>query len=511
MGKRVLEDVQAGFGGGLNTIAAKTRLQENEFLEGENASLTEEGAVRICRGSQRIHASAINGANPVYGTSWRQASSTVEYVLCNGTLYKATYAIPVSSWTSVGTGLSTSHIPRFAHFRDGTGERLYFALNGLKKTDGSTVSTPASVPSGISQVVVYNQRLYGVTGQDDFIYASSLNNGDTLGVAASGGIVAKVRTFGGQYTSGLAVLGGSLLIFHRGAISRFRGLTQDDVSIETGTEGVSAVEGTIAPGSIVVVEQEGGGDIALFLTSRGLYAATEAGVSSVSNNIENVLANLDQSQWGQVCAVHVRRTREVWFYIPGVGAYIWNYHLKAWSGPRTGTMTTSQVRSLWETLDGNSNAIVLGGDSAGFVKRFDMPDVYLDDVASDGSGGTNYTFAVKCRRMYCGDPFREKAFHALHVIGDTGGSTSMQYQAFYARRTGIKTLDPDGDGDGGAVWGGFNWDDGTLYATGVLESRHYSRPLGGSGDAVELLFTDSSGRDVQIERVGVEAYDMGRR
>lgn len=511
MGKRVLEDVQDGFGGGLNTIAARTKLAPNEFLECENASLTEQGAVRIRRGTQQIHASPMNGSNPVYGTSWRLAGSTTEYVLCNGTLYKATYAIPVSSWTSVGTGLSTSAIPRFAHFRDGTGERLYFALSGLKKTDGSTVSTPASVPSGITQIAVYNQRLYGVTGQDDFIYASSLNNGDTLGVTGSGGIAAKVRTFGGQYTSGLAVVGGSLLIFHRGAISRFRGLTQDDISIETGTEGVSAVEGTIAPGSIIVVEQEGGGDMALFLTSRGLYAATEAGVESLSNNIENTLSNLDQAQWGQVCAVHVRRTREVWFYIPSVGAYVWNYHLKAWSGPMTGGLTTSQVRSLWETLDSSSNPIVLGGDSAGYVKRLDTPDIYLDDVASDGTGGDAYTFKVRCRRLYCGDPFREKAFYALHVIGDTGGSTAMQYQAYYPRRTHIRTLDPDGDTSGGAVWGAFNWDDGTTYALGELSSNRYSRALGGSGESVELVFSDSSGRDVQIERVGVEAYDMGRR
>lgn len=511
MGRRVLRDEQQGFGGGLNTISAKTQLSQNEFLEAENASLTEEGAVRICRGSQRLHASAINGANPVYGTSWRLASSTTEYVLCNGTLYKATYALPVSSWTSVGTGLSTSHIPRFAHFRDGSGERLYFALNGLRKTDGSTVSSPASTPAGLTQLVVYNQRLYGVTGQDDFIYASDLNNGDTLGITGSGGVVAKVRTFGGQYISGLAVLGGSLLLFHRSAISRFHGMTQDDISIETGTEGVSAVEGTIAPGSIVVIEQDGGGDLALFLTSRGLYAATESGVTSLSNKIENVLANLSQAQWGQVCAVHVRRTREVYFYLPGVGAYIWNYHLKAWSGPRTGGLLTSQVRSLWETLDSNSNPIVLSGDSAGFVKRLDMPEVFKDDVLSDGTGGATYTFNVRCRRMYCGDPFREKAFSQLYVIGDAGGSVQMQYQAFYTKRTGVKILDPTGTGAAGAVWGGFNWDDGTLYATTVLSSRRYARPLGGSGDAVEILFTDSSGLEVQIERVGIEAFDMGRR
>lgn len=511
MGRRILEDEQDGFGGGLNTIAARTKLEPNEFLDAENASLTEQGAVRIRRGTQHIHASSINGSNPVYGTSWRQASSTLEVVLCNGTLYKATYAIPVSGWTSLGTGLSTSAIPRFAHFRDGSGERLYFAVSGLKKTDGSTVSTPASVPSGITQLAVYNQRLYGVTGQDDFIYASALNDGDTLGVTGSGGIAAKVRTFGGQYTSGLAVVGGSLLIFHRGAISRFRGLTQDDVSIETGTEGVSAVEGTIAPGSIIVVEQDGGGDMALFLTSRGLYGATEAGVTSLSNKIENVLSNLDQAQWGQVCAVHVRRTREVWFYIPNVGAYVWNYHLRAWSGPMTGGLTSSQIRSMWETIDSSSNPIVLCGDSAGYVKRLDAPDLYLDDVLSDGTGGDAYTFTVRCRRMYCGDPAREKAFFSLFVTGDSGGSTAMQYQAYYPRRTHVRTLDPAGDAGGGAVWDAFNWDDGTFYATGELESNLYSRALGGSGDSLELVFTDSSGRDVQIERVVVEAYDMGRR
>jgi hypothetical protein len=224
-----------------------------------------------------------------------------------------------------------------------------------------------------------------------------------------------VRTFGDQRLTAIATVKNSLLMWHVSGISRFTGITQDDLDIQAGAQGVTSDVGTIAPDSIVVIsDQQLGIDAALFVTDRGVYEAHESGILPVSNPIRSVLASLSQADFARVAAAHNRRYFEVLFYIPDVGVYVYNYVLKAWAGPFTGGYKGVITHSMWESQDSEARPIVLVGKADGFVERIDAPGIYRDRVNSDGSGGDLFTFAVRCRRMYA------QGLHDGKVVGQVG-------------------------------------------------------------------------------------------
>jgi hypothetical protein len=508
--RRRVEDYQDGFAGGLNTTATESQLKANQFRRGDNIHLSDKGAATKRRGSRYTHASALGGGDEAYGVSFR-TGTTQELVVCGGALYGGTYSFGMS-WTELAAGgLSNSAVPRFAHFRDGSGEVMYIADGGLlNKTDGATLTANIASTPSVGVVEVYNQRLYGISGSDQTVYASAINNGDTLGVTGSGGIIAVVRTFGGQRLRALKNVGDSLLMFHTSAVSRFTGLTQDDVAIEAGSQGVSGVEGTIAPGSIVVVEIAGV-DVALFLTSDGLlYSANSGGVSLVSDGIQATLSNLTVTEWDKVCAIHNKVRGEVWFYIPDTGAYIFNYGLKAWSGPFNAGFVDPAIRSMWTTVDTNSKQIILSGSADGFVRALDVKSLYLDNVASDGSGGENFAMALQLRRMYFRNESVTKAARRAWVLANLRGSASTSLRTRTLDGTTDKDVVRDAVASESIPWGTGTWGTGTWGGT-TSNERPYEVPLSLKGPYFDFTLSDDAAKEVSIARVVVEAYSLGRR
>lgn len=502
LGRKRVRDAQPGYGKGLNTTADESQLGETEVRSADNARLTQAGAVEKRLGSQYAHASAIGSGNPVRaGFAWQRAASTTELAIANGLLYTGAYSIGMS-WTSQGGSFGASAVPSLAAFRNGSGEAVYIA-DGTGKVstwDATTLTmrVAATVAANIGWLCVYNQRLIGGTGVDDTVYASGLNNGDSLGIPGSGGVVAIVRTFGaGRVTAGYP-LGASLYLYHVSAISRFTGYTQDDISIASGAEGVSNDVGTIAPRSIVALE-----NMHLFLTDRGVYVATESGVSPVSNPIESTLAALDQSAWARVAAVHNRRYREVWFYIPDVGIYAYNYRTSSWSGPFAGGFISPLTHALWESRDSASRPIVLAGGATGFVKRCDAPSIYKDNVLSDGTGGATFTMTVRMHRMFCGDAAMEKSFRWAYVTADPRGSSSMMLMWSAVTGAGNIALTAPS-----AIWGGSTWG-GTIWGAGSQSMR---RPVDARGPYLDLTITDNSGSaQPLVSRCEIEAFALARR
>lgn len=511
MSRRKVEDYQDGFAGGLNTTATESQLKPNQFRRGENVHLSDKGAATKRRGSRYTHAAALGAGAAAYGCSFRTATAQ-ELVVANGALYGGTYSFGMSWTTIAGAGLSNSVVPRFAHFRDvGGNEVMYIADGGLlNRTNGTTLTTDLAGTPSVGVIEVYNQRLYGITGSDQTIYASSINNGDTLGVTGSGGIVAVVRTYGGQRLRALKNVGDSLLMFHTSAVSRFTGITQDDVAIEAGSQGVSGVEGTIAPGSIVVVEINGA-DLAFFLTSDGLlYSANSGGVSLVSDEIQSTLANLTVTEWDKVCAVHNRVRGEVWFYIPDSGAYVFNYRLKAWSGPFNTGFVSPAIRSLWATADGNSKQIILSGSSTGFVRALDVNGLYLDNVASDGSGGTSFAMALQLRRMYFRNESVNKVARRAWVLANLKGSVSASLRTQSLDATIDKNVVRNAVASESLPWGSGTWGTGSWGGTTSSE-RPYEVPQSLKGPYFDFTLSDDAAKEVSIARVVVEAHSLGRR
>lgn len=417
-----VSDMQDGFKGGLNTTASPSELESTELRTAENCRLTSFGAVVKRFGTQRTSAATLGGSaliDPVRGgIAWFQPSSTTEMAVRNGVLYTSpANAIPMT-WTAQAGALSTSAYPSFAGFRDATGECMYIADGGkLNKYKAGALTVDIAVtPAAISRVAVQNARLFGISGVDQTLYYSGLNNGDTLGDPATADAGSQVvRTFSSQELTGLGALGQSLIMFHRAGISRFTGYGNDDITIASGTRGISADVGTIAPDSFIAVENVG-----YFLSDRGFYAITESGVKSLSAKIDSVMTDFTFNNINQVKVLHNRTYREVWWWLPAIGIYIYNYRLDSWSGPLTGIYVTPDVHSMWETRDSLNKPVIMTGHAYGHVRKGDIG--VKDDVLSDGTAGQAFTMNAQCHRMYCGTPESEIAYRFIEVEGDTGAS-----------------------------------------------------------------------------------------
>lgn len=480
-----------------------TAYPQNSLYNAINCRITPEGSIRKLQGSRRVHATAIDGGVQINGGfSWRKGSGTVEQMVTTDNLFTGTYALGMS-WTSRAGALDNTKRHDMVAFRDGSGEVVYIADGGLlNKWDGSTVTVNiASTPNAL-RLAVYNQRLFAITGSDENLYWSGLNNGDTLGIAASGGGVAVVRTFGGQQIKGLAVVGGSLLLFHANAISRFTGYAQTDISIDAGVVGQAQGVGTLAPRSIVVVD-DGGTDVALFLTSRGLYAATEGSTGRIPTPFDSLLADtVGTAGWDNAYAVANTLAREVWFVLPALGTYIYNYERKAWTGncypdsvDSAGSPETGGTNVMWLGTDATNTPMVLGGGYDGFVRRFDYPGMALKDMLSDGSGGESYTMRLTFAPMFFGDETLDKLLRHFYVTGISSGGADVEVAMSWGTDKDVAASLPGGSATITIP---------AVYGTAVI-------PWSGVGRWVLVTLEDANPTPTMIGPVRGEAFALGRR
>lgn len=478
-----VKDAQGSFSGGLNTVADLFQLADNEMRVAENARLTVFGAVQKRAGTRQTHVTVLGGGAAVRGGfAWKRAGSVTELALSNGALHTGTYAIPMV-WTAQAGAFDATAYPSFAPFRDATQEVCYIADGGpLNKWDGAAVTVNLAGTPNVSRIAVQNQRLFGISGVDQTLYYSALNNGDTLATGAVDTGSAVIRTFGNQELKSLLALGESLVVFHREGVSRFTGYTSDDISLATGTRGISADTGTIAPDSVVAVENLG-----YFLTDRGIYTITEAGVAPVSVKIENAISALDPTEFSRIKAVHNRGYREIWFHFPNVGVYIYNYRLGSWSGPFNGGYTNPETYSLWSTLDSTGRPLVLRGTAGGLVQLTDSG--VKDNVLSDGTGGTAVTMTVQLRNLDCELPGDDKMFRKAIVFADTNGSSGYFLSwAVNGGGNGIKQFTP-------------------LISGGPVEFQ-----LSGRGTSIQLTILDTdSGVISETSRVEISGISYGPR
>lgn len=434
------------------------------------------------------------------GFSWNQASGATQFAVAGGNLYHGTLSYGMV-WSVEAGVLDSTVYPSFAAFREADLDDVVYIADGglLNKWDGTTFTANIASTPAVSQICVFNRRLFGVTGTDEKLYWSALDNGDTLGISASKGGEARITTFGDQRLTALAPYRSSLFLFHVSGISKFTGWSQDDINIQAGTTGVTGDVGTIAPRSIVVLENG-----VLFLSDRGIYVATDEGVAPISVNIDVSLSSLTATELAQVCAAHNRSKREVWFFIPGSGVYVYNYRTQAWAGPWTGTFTaeSTDTHALWESLDSDERPIVLCGDYAGFVKRTDLTGVYTDDILSDGTGGSAYTMTLKLHRMFSGEIATEKSYRWLYLLADIDSSEGCTVS--WSTRTASGSYSVDAS----SAWGSGTWGSGTWGGEGVLPFRI---PIHGRGPYIDITITDNGERSPLFSRAETEAFDMGRR
>jgi hypothetical protein len=442
------------------------------------------------------------------GFSWRQDATGDQelMVVAGGALYTSTSTNLPYVWVGQTGTLSSSVAPTFAQFRDGANDVVYIGDGGLlNKWDGTTLTTDIAGTIGARMIVVHNERLWscGCGVNPDSIFYSALNDGDTLGNAGANGGEIIVRTFGDENVVSLASVNTSLLIFHRRGISRLTGYGQDDITVAPA--GVTADVGLIAAKSVVSV-----GNVAFFVSERGLYRVNESDVAPVGtvekpDPILAPLRTLSAAQFDSIRAAFNRATRELWIFIPNYGVYVYHTVLLSWSGPWDNGYLTPATTALFGALNSNGLPIVLRGDASGYVSLCDAPSIVLDNVAADGTGGgTRYTMTAQMHRMYAGDDALAKALRWGYVTANLKGSDQCEVRWNTDTDSGSYTLPPTTL----QLWGTGTWGTGS-WASGSVQS--YRVPMGGTGYYTDVTVVDSGAALPVISRVQLEQFALGRR
>ena len=504
-----LQDQQPKMDGGLNDVSDDIALLPNQLRRAINARLTDYGAATKRGGTRRTSAAVLSAHAVLNGFTWAKDSGTQQILaVCNGTLRTTTYGAFPWTWASQSGALSTTVFPTFAQFRDTGGNDVVYIADGglLNKWNGTALTTNISGTEAVSRITVHNERLWGIGNSSfpDSVFYSDLNNGDTLGNGALGGGQIIVRTFGDEALVGLASVNTSLLLFHRRGISRITGYGQDDLSVAP--QAVTADVGTIAAGSIVA-----SGNVAFFISERGIYRCNEAEVAPVGtaetpDPLLPIIRQLSAAEFDNIRAVLNRGTKELWVTMPGFGCYVYHTVLNAWAGPWDGAYVDPDTTCLFETLNTEGLPVILKGDERGWVSLCDAPNVFLDNVAAAGTGGTRYALTLQFHRLYCGDDALSKSLRFGYLTAQLKGSNQTRVEWSTGESFGSWTLPASTD----ETWGG----PGTIWGTGTwggAGSRSFRIQMGGTGYYVDVTVVDSGAALPVFSRFTLEAFALSRR
>lgn len=505
----VLGDVQNGFAGGFNGFGSQVPIPENQFVSMQNVRVVRDFEMAK-RPGMRSLVSLTNA--PISLNFWRADSTTAQIIVVDviGTKYVGTFdpstgAITLTSNIAVGdSSLGESG----AHFVTGGADEFYLSSNsGKVYKQTASARLGASTPTGLNYLWVYNQRLFGCKTTDQTVYWSALNDGDTLGDTASGGGSATIRTFGGGVVRGGFALGSVNVIVHDSALSVFRGRTFDDISIQAGTEGLSADVGGIYNNSFRAIDGVG-----YVVSSKGLFTITEAeGVQPFERaGRYDPIAAMARTNWDgeNVLIADNIRAGEIWFSMavrPAAGQsatptiYILNKRLGQFTGQITlpvGWSVEGLVSAGYAATGSIYPQIVLAiaGSSSHALAGCDFSDTTLE-VFQDL--GANYTSSVRCRRFFTGAPRNTKAFRRAYVemgsgaLGSASAGSSTGASLSYTTPVGGAVSDTTNLGAG---------------ATNIIQ-------LSGQGQYVDVTLTDggTSSTGWSVTSLEVEAFDYGKR
>jgi hypothetical protein len=285
------------------------------------------------------------------------------------------------------------------------------------------------------------------------------------------------------------------------------GYGQDDISVAP--QGLTADVGTIAPKSIVSI-----GNLAFFISERGLYRCNESEVSPIGTvtTPDPTLAairGLSAGDFANIRAAFNRATRELWISIPDFGVYVYNTVLQAWSGPWNVGYSSPATTALFDSLDSNGLPALLKGDSSGYVTVCDAAGVFVDNQLANGTGGTAYTMTAQMHRMYCGDDAMAKSLRFGYITAQLKGSSFTSITWRTETDAGAFTLPNTLSSNG--IWGAGTW--GAIGAVwGGPSSRNYRVQMGGTGYYIDVFIIDSGTTSAPIfSRFQLETFALGRR
>jgi hypothetical protein len=134
------------------------------------------------------------------------------------------------------------------------------------------------------------------------------------------------------------------------------------------------------------------------------------------------------------------------------------------------------------------------------------PNVYVDNLNADGTGGERYTMTVQFHRLYCNDDSLAKTLRWGYLTASLKGSDQSRVEWTTGESFGSWSLPPSTDQTWGAS--GTYWGQGTWGGSG---SQSYRIPMGGNGYYVDVSVIDSGEALPVFSRFMLEAFALGRR
>jgi hypothetical protein len=490
---------KAIFTGGLNTVSDPAALGPNQARQLVNARLTTYGSATRRGGTRKILAAAVGTtATRNVGIYWPKFEKVCVVAGSTQKLYTATApASFTTTWSMTMDAGTVFKALSLALFQDTTTEILYgeSQAGGLYKWDGTTsTNVTAGTPVSVNGICVANARLWGwnSTASSTSIYYSALNNGDTLGVAASGG--GQINLTEGGITDepiiACAPLGSSLMIFPQTGIHRLTGFGESDLSVvpQPATKDLR-ICGQQAIDSF---------HNALWVqTTQGLYQVTEGSAVPVGTpeTPDPTIAAIAASTSANLTIVYANAaTLEIWVIIPGTGTYCYNLLLGAWSGPWNGAIFASSAPSIpfpiRETTLDIKQRTVMPPDANGLMWELDSPDWFTDSADADGTNGTAYTMTVQARRLFTEKRDISKAWRYVNV-------TALLTASATAPTCVVQSM------LGGASTSTFN--------TPIAAQSIYYQPGGGTGPWQDVTINDAASAQSEYLMIEAQAFPLGRR
>lgn len=501
MAKPFVTEARFDFRGGRNTTVSPDLLNNNELVDATNARLDILGGVIKRTGTRRIHTTAIGTGAPVKGVfQWDSPSGKQVVAISNGRLYHKITAFGEFAEV-IPPGGSEFSLTRFAHFVPfraqtsgaplilfiASGDKLYTWTGAvLTRIDGVNGAPPGDL------LAVYHIRLFSrnINYQKNLFW-SDLGNGQdwNTGTGVDGGS-AMIDVLTGDSIVGLESVGSSLGIWTKDSIARFTGLDNANISIDQETAGISAEVGLIGESALVRVEQ-----VVAFLSDRGPYFATEAGVSAIGQDIENDIDILDRTVIANTAMGHHRQRREAWMAVARSGdsalnksVFVYNYRVQNWCGPFTYPFG---ITSFSRYEDSVGSEWLIAGCADGFVRHMDFGAV--DDRLANDTGGSAYTMDIELAPFFFEPgPTGVKAMDAIYVQADLPAAGALTPQIAF---------DAGGFTSLGAI---------VDVGTGV-QSYRIDTPSTLQGKRMRLRFTDASSDIPILNGVLAKAYNYGDR
>jgi len=216
----------------------------------------------------------------------------------------------------------------------------------------------------------------------------------------------------GQQLVALEVIGSSLLLATADSVMRFTGHASDDIVIAQDTEGISAEIGAVGPQALKRYE-----NIAAMFSDRGPYAVTETYAEPSGEQLNPDWQALDFTNLSTSSIEYNRNRKELLFAVPRASdggspktIFSQSVRLQAWQGP---WIYPFSIDCMCKYFDSNNVPNILAGSSDGFVRLMDVGS--LDDVLSDGTGGSNITMTVEIPVMHFQIPGLKKALKWLII------------------------------------------------------------------------------------------------